>query len=131
MIIFNKINWLYPGVKQDRVSRNMFAASLALVMDSKIVRIIIIDREYLDLFIKAQRFEESDLPIHQEKNLYPVKIIKESGESEDLICDEMLYAILLSEPTIVHLSNRFKYYEILTEGWSYINNEFIIPGVHE
>lgn len=131
MIIFNDINWLYPGVKLDRVNRNMLAASIALIIDSEIVKIIIIDKEYMDLFVKAQRFEESQFPINIDKGLYPVKIIKEFGEEEILICDEMLYAILLSEPKIVHLSNRFKYYKILTEGWSYINDEFVIPGVHE
>jgi hypothetical protein len=131
MLIFNDINWLYSGVKLDRVNRGMLAASLALVIDSEIVRIIIIDKEYKELFVNAQRFEESELPINKDKNLYPVKIIKESGQEELLVCDEMLYAILLSEPKIVHLTNRFKYYEILTEGWSYINDEFIIPGVNE
>jgi hypothetical protein len=131
MLIFNDINWLYSGVKLDRVNRGMFAASLALVIDSEIVRIIIIDKEYKELFVNAQRFEESELPINKDRNLYPVKIIKESGQEELLVCDEMLYAILLSEPKIVHLTNRFKYYEILTEGWSYINDEFIIPGVNE
>jgi len=131
MIIFNDINWLYPGVKLDRVNRGMFAASLALVIDSQIVRIIIIDKEYKDLFVNAQKFEESNLPVYKDRNLYPVKIIKESGEEEVLVCDEMLYAILLSDPKIIHLSNKFKYYEILTEGWSYINDEFIIPGIHE
>jgi hypothetical protein len=131
MLIFNDINWLYSGVKLDRVNRGMLAASLALVIDSKIVRIIIIDKEYKELFVNAQRFEESELPINKDRNLYPVKIIKESGQEELLVCDEMLYAILLSEPKIVHLTNRFKYYEILTEGWSYINDEFIIPGVNE
>jgi hypothetical protein len=131
MLIFNDINWLYSGVKLDRVNRGMLAASLALVIDSEIVRIIIIDKEYKELFVNAQRFEESELPINKDRNLYPVKIIKESGQEELLVCDEMLYAILLSEPKIVHLTNRFKYYEILTEGWSYINDEFIIPGVNE
>jgi len=131
MLIFNDINWLYSGVKLDRVNRGMLAASLALVIDSEIVRIIIIDKEYKELFVSAQRFEESELPINKDRNLYPVKIIKESGQEELLVCDEMLYAILLSEPKIVHLTNRFKYYEILTEGWSYINDEFIIPGVNE
>lgn len=131
MLIFNDINWLYYGVKLDRVNRGMLAASLALVIDSEIVRIIIIDKEYKELFVNAQRFEESELPINKDRNLYPVKIIKESGQEELLVCDEMLYAILLSEPKIVHLTNRFKYYEILTEGWSYINDEFIIPGVNE
>jgi hypothetical protein len=131
MLIFNDINWLYSGFKLDRVNRGMLAASLALIIDSQIVRIIIIDKEYKELFTNAKRFEESEFPIHKDRNLYPVKIIKESGEEELLVCDEMLYAILLSEPKIVHLTNRFKYYEILTEGWSYTNDEFIIPGVHE
>ena len=129
MLIFNDINWLKPGVKEDRISRDMYAKSIALVIDSQIVKIIIIDEEYLDFFINAVGFEESPYQTDEASGLYAVDFVRSSGEKETLICDEMLHAIFLSKPQVIYLTDRFKNYKMLREGWYYIDEEFIVPGI--
>lgn len=131
MLNFNSINWLFPGIKFDRVEKGMLAKSIALVIDNIIVKIIIIDEEYASMFLNAKLFKESIYPNDLEKEAYVVDIVDQNDHVEHLICDEMLYSILLSEPSIFLLDRRYKYYESLAEGWHYINGEFVIPGVKE
>ena len=47
------------------------------------------------------------------------------------LCDEMLQAILLSNPIIARIEEHHKYKELVMTGWSYIDGEFVIPGEME
>jgi hypothetical protein len=127
-INYSDVDWTKPGAKKQRVDNGTFAYWIVCVMDSEVVRNLIIDEWFGEKLLKAKTFEDAS----SASNPFLVKIIIENEEAINLICDEMLHAILVSKPTLVKIDKtKHKHYQIIDIGWSYINEDFIIPGEME
>jgi hypothetical protein len=126
MIDLNDINWNMPGVKQSRLDNGILGEALTLIIDSKVVSVLCIDKDFSDILCSATGFEE----VNYNDNFFYVKVIT-SSEEHLFKCDEMTQAILLSNCDLKPILERHKYKEMVSTGWSYLNEEFVIPGEME
>ena len=123
MIDLNDINWNNPGVKQSRVDNGALGEALAMVINSKVVSVLCIDKDFSDILCSAISFEEIDY----NDNFFYVKVIT-LNEEYLFKCDEMTQAILLSNCELRPILETHRHKEMVTVGWSYLNEEFVIPG---
>jgi len=85
------------------------------------------DRWFSDLMETIDSFVEN--PDYSSEDLFAIDLIKDGAVVDTLMCSEKIRAILLSSPTLVGWTKeKHKYAEMITVGWKYINNDFIIPG---
>lgn len=125
MINLNDCLWTKPGIKQDRIDRGLQGESLCIIIDSVVVHILPIDKDLSD---KIKNAEFSDGGIIGDQ--FCVNLIFDNG-IDQLLCDEKTYAVLLSEPIFSPILESHRYKEMVSEGWSFINGEFVIPGEME
>jgi hypothetical protein len=126
MINLNDINWNNPGVKQSRMDSGTLGEALAMIINSKVVSVLCIDKDFSDILCSATSFEEIDY----NDNSFYVKVIT-LNEEYLFKCDEMTQAILLSNCDLKPILEIHKYKEMVSVGWSYLNEEFVIPGEME
>jgi hypothetical protein len=128
-IIQDDIDWSLPGVKAKKMEDGTQGSPIALVVGDEVALTMAVDKEFADILISADSFEEdpeSDESIFK----YIVKI--NHGENvTQFRCTEMVYAILLSNPNVLLISDIYKHYRYVAPGWKFINNEFILPGEFE
>lgn len=127
IINFDTVHWSSSGVKLDKVASGIQGSATCLIINTKIVKIIPIDLDFHNILCEATEFKEGQ----QKYDIYPVEILRSGKEKILLLCDEMLQAILLSDPIIAKIEEHHKYKELVGVGWSYIDGEFIIPGEME
>ena len=130
MINFNDINWLTPGIKLDRVEKGLEGRSVCILIDNITVHIIHVDLHFKEMLYSATEFLDGGI-INEENDEFLIKITKQDNSTEDLVCNEMLYSLLLSEPKFAIIEEHHKYKEFVSPGWHYINGEFVIPGEME
>jgi hypothetical protein len=124
-INYSDVDWTKPGAKKQRVDNGTFASWVVCVMDSKVVRNLIMDEWFDEILLNAKTFED----VSSANNPFLVKITSKNGKITNLVCDEMLYAILLSEPTLVKIDKtKHTHYKLIDTGWSYIDGDFVVPG---
>ena len=130
MIIYKDVDWSTPGVKQNRIDNNIEGGKpLAFIIDSEVVLTMATDRWFADFMETIQEFRESTIP-ENNGNFY-IDLIKDNEIIDTLVCDEMVYSILLSNAKVVGYTGENKYAEYIIPGWKYINGEFVIPGEME
>lgn len=130
MINFNDINWLMPGIKLDRIEKGITGKSVCILIDNVTVHIIHVDLDFKEMLCSATEFVDGGI-INEENDEFVIKITKEDKSIEDLVCNEMLYSLLLSDPKFATIEDHHKYKEFVSPGWHYIDGEFIIPGEME
>jgi hypothetical protein len=124
-INYSDVDWTKPGAKKQRVDNGTFASWIVCVMDSIVVRNLIMDDWFDKVLLNVKKFEDAS----SANNPFLVKITSNNEKITHLVCDEMLYAILLSEPTLIKIDKtKHKNYQLVDVGWSYIDGDFIIPG---
>lgn len=127
IVNFDTVHWSSSGVKLDKVASGIEGSATCLIINNKVVKIIPIDLDFHNILCEATEFKEG-----QEKyDIYPVEIVRPGKERMLFLCDEMLQAILLSNPIIARIEEHHKYKELVMTGWSYIDGEFVIPGEME
>ena len=125
---YDDLNWSMPGVKQQRVQNGITGSWVVCVMEGEVVKNLLIDSSFADTLLSALSFEE----VVTTDGSFCVKITTKDNTKIELTCDEMLQAILLSEPTLVKINpDLHKHYQLITTGWKYINEDFVIPGEME
>ena len=123
MIDLNDINWNNPGVKQSKIDSGTLGEALTLIIDSKVVSVLCIDKYFSDILCSAIDFQE----IESDSNEFYVNVI--TSDNEYLFkCDEMTQAILLSNCELRPILETHRHKEMVAVGWSYLNEEFVIPG---
>ena len=121
---YEDVDWLKPGVKKQRVENGQLAVLIWCIMDSKVVKPLIVDEWFGEKLLKAKTFADAA----SANNPFLVKITIEDEETINLVCDEMLYAILLSEPTLIKIpKNADVHLQEIDLGWSYIDGKFTPP----
>ena len=126
MIDLNDINWNNPGVKQSKIDIGITGEALTLIIDSKVVSVLCIDKSFSDILCSAIDFQE----VESDSNEFYVNVI--TSDNEYLFkCDEMTQAILLSNCELRPILETHRHKEMVAVGWSYLNEEFVIPGEME
>jgi hypothetical protein len=124
MINLNEEDWFLQGVKIKQVAAGKTAMQLALIIDGEIVSFIGVSPEIADKFLNASII--SDIG-ETEPGLFEFNI-----DGETIKSNEKIYSIMLSEPTIVHVTlDSQRHADKAEEGWLYQGGQFIIPGVYE
>lgn len=127
MINLQEEDWFIPGVKQSKVALGESAKQLAFVIGGEVAFFIGVKEEIADILISANSFSECETV----NGLFCVTFAL-NGVVDQILCNEMTQAGLLSNPEIVHVNKDIqKYAELAEPGWLYVNGQFIVPGVYE
>jgi hypothetical protein len=130
MINFNDISWAYPGIKEDRVKKDLKGKSVCILIDNVTAHIIHVDIDFQEFLYSITDFEDGGC-INEEEEIFCIKLIKDEKVVEELHCYEMLYALLLSGPKFATIEEHHRHRYYVTDGWHYIDDQFIIPGEME
>jgi hypothetical protein len=124
MINLNEEDWFIQGVKATQLAAGRTAMQIALIIDGAIVSFIGVSPEIAEKFLNLSTV--SDIG-ETSPGLFEFSIDGEIVQS-----NEMIYSIMLSEPTIVHVNLDIQRHADKAEiGWLYQGGQFIIPGVYE
>jgi hypothetical protein len=127
MINLQEEDWFIPGVKQAKTQIGESAKQLAVVIDGEVAFFLGLKEEIATKLINATGFSECE----KIDNLFCIYINNEESV-EQVLCNEMTQAALLSEPQLVYVDKEVQRHAELTEpGWLYVNGQFIVPGVYE
>ena len=127
MINLQEEDWFIPGVKQTKVGLGESAKQIAVVIDGEIAFFIGVKEDIADALIGATTFSECE----GANGLFCVSFIKD-GTTDQILCNEMTQAALLSNPELVYVDKEVQRHAELAEaGWLYVDGQFIVPGVYE
>jgi hypothetical protein len=127
MINLQEEDWFIPGVKLAKVAAGESAKQMAIVIDGSIAFFIGVKDEIADKLIKAVNFFECE----NINDLFCVSFTYENSVDQ-ILCNEMTQAALLSNPKFVYVDKDLQRHAELAEpGWLYIDGQFIVPGVYE
>ena len=124
MINLNEEDWFIQGVKATQLAAGRTAMQLALIIDGEIASFIGVSSEIAEKFLNASVI--SDLG-ETSPGIFEFNLDGETVKS-----NEKIYSIMLSDPSIVHVSlDAQRHADKAEEGWLYQGGQFIIPGVYE
>jgi hypothetical protein len=127
MINLQEEDWFIPGVKQTKVELGESAKQIAVIIDKEVAFFLGVKEEIANKLINATDFSECQ----QSEGLFCVSFVFE-GSTEQVFCNEMTQAGLLSNPELVYVNKEIQRHAELAEaGWLYQNGQFIVPGVYE
>ena len=127
MINLQEEDWFIPGVKIGKVAAGESAKQVAFIIDGSIAFFIGVKEEIATKLINATSFFECE----NINNLFCVSIVY-NGEVDQILCNEMTQAALLSNPELVLVDKEIQRHAELAEpGWLYVDGQFIVPGVYE
>ena len=127
MINLQEEDWFIPGVKQGKVAAGESAKQIAIIIDASIAFFIGVKEEIGNRLINATDFFECE----NINNLFCVSFVY-NGEVDQILCNEMTQAALLSNPEFVLVDKEIQRHAELAEpGWLYVDGQFIVPGVYE
>ena len=127
MINLQEEDWFIPGVKIGKVAAGESAKQVAFIIDGSIAFFIGVKEEIATKLINATSFFECE----NVNNLFCVSIVY-NGEVDQILCNEMIQAALLSSPELVLVDKEIQRHAELAEpGWLYVDGQFIVPGVYE
>lgn len=127
MINLQEEDWFIPGVKQGKVAIGESAKQIAIVIDGSIAFFIGVKEEIATKLINATDFLECEMV----NELFCVSVFY-NNQLDQILCNEMTQAALLSNPDIVLVDKEIQRHAELAEpGWLYVDGQFIVPGAYE
>ena len=124
MINLNEEDWFLEGVKSIQVASGKTAKQIALIIDGAIVSFIGVSPEIAEKFLNSSVISDTG---ETSPGIFEFNIDGETVKS-----NEKIYSIMLSDPTIVHVSlDAQTHADKAEEGWLYQGGQFVIPGVYE
>ena len=127
MINLQEEDWFIPGIKQAKINLGESAKQIAVVLDEQIAFFIGVKHEIAEKIINGTNFFECEAV----NGLFCVSFISE-GELDQILCNEMTQAALLSNPQLVYVDKDIQRHAEKAEvGWIYRDSQFIVPGVYE
>lgn len=127
MINLQEEDWFIPGVKQGKVAAGETARQIAIILDGSIAFFIGVKDEIADKLMNATSFFECE----NTNNLFCVSFTY-NNSVDQILCNEMTQAALLSNPQFVYVDKDLQRHAELAEpGWIYVDGQFIVPGVYE
>jgi len=127
MINLQEEDWFIPGVKMAKVAAGESAKQLAIIIDGTVAFFIGVQEDIATKLINSTSF----FGCESVNDLFCVSIVN-NGEVDQVLCNEMTQAALLSNPQLVYVDKNIQRHAELAEpGWLYIDGQFIVPGVYE
>jgi hypothetical protein len=127
MINLQKEDWFIPGVKVAKVAAGESAKQVAIIIDGTVAFFIGVQEDIATKLINSTSFFECE----SINDLFCVSIVN-NGEVDQVLCNEMTQAALLSNPQLVYVDKDIQRHAELAEpGWLYVDGQFIVPGVYE
>jgi hypothetical protein len=127
MINLQEEDWFIPGVKQTKVGLGESAKQIAVVLDGQVAFFIGVKEEIAEKLINGISFSECEAV----NGLFCLSFISD-GVLDQILCNEMTQAALLSNPQLVYVDKAVQRHAELAEvGWLYVDDQFIVPGVYE
>lgn len=127
MINLQEEDWFIPGVKMAKVAAGESAKQLAIIIDGTVAFFIGVQEDIATKLINSTSFFECE----SVNDLFCVSIVN-NGEVDQVLCNEMTQAALLSNPQLVYVDKNIqRHAELAESGWLYIDGQFIVPGVYE
>ena len=136
MIFLDAENWFVQGIKQIKMEQGKTAELIAIVIDTEVADIIAIDPQVCFKLLNSTNFQECQV-VSEENNLFCVSFEymdtkTKSMAYDSVICNERFFSIFMSDPKFIRvIEGVHKYGDIVKAGWSYINEQFVIPGEYE
>lgn len=129
MINYLSVLWQTAEDKQYKKENNIAGMAVAYVINKEVVHTDVLDASVGSILCSAHDFTENN--VDQVNNLYTVNIIKDNTVIDTVVCDEMIYSILLSDPKIFDIDNGHEYARLVAPGWKFLDGTFKLPGVYE
>jgi hypothetical protein len=127
MINLQKEDWFIPGVKVAKVAAGESAKQVAIIIDGTVAFFIGVQEDIATKLVNSTSFFECE----SINDLFCVSIVN-NGEVDQVLCNEMTQAALLSNPQLVYVDKDIQRHAELAEpGWLYVDGQFIVPGVYE
>jgi hypothetical protein len=129
VINYSEVMWRTQEDKQRRWQNNIKGMALAFVIDEDVVYTDAVDASFGSILCLADSFTENWAD--ELNNVYSVNVIKNGSVIEEVVCDELIYSLLLSEAKVYDIDNGHRHANLVMEGWKFLDGTFKLPGVHE
>jgi hypothetical protein len=123
MINIKEVDWKHIP-KDIIINSDIEGKAVAFIIDTDVVETIAATDWFIDLMLSVDFFEDGGSD--ELNNLFYLNLIKDNEIIESLVCEEKLYAILLSGAKIIELNEQYENYLAVYPGWHFINNDFVI-----
>ena len=129
MIDYSLVMWKTAEDKQVKKDNNIAGMAIAYVIDEEVVHTDAVDASVGSILCSADSFTEES--IDEANNTYTVNIIKDNEVIETVVCDEMIYSMLVSDARVYDIDNGHEHARLVTEGWKFLDGTFKLPGAYE
>ena len=129
MINYSEIVWKTAEDKQYKQENNIKGMAIAYVIGDDVVNGDVIDFWAGEILCSADSFIENN--VDELNGIYTVDIIKDNIIINTIVCDEMIYSILLSDAKVYDIDDGHQYARLVMEGWKFLDGTFKLPGVYE
>ncbi len=126
MINYSEVVWRTQEDKQRKFG-SIKAMAIAFVIDQEVVFTDVVDASFGDILCSADSFTEDS--VDELNNVYSVNIIKDETVIDTIICDEMIYSLLLSDAKPYDIDDGHEHAKLVVEGWKFLDGTFKLPGV--
>lgn len=127
MINYSDVMWRTMEDKQTKLAQSIKGMAIAYVIDQEVVFTDAVDVDFGNILCSADSFTE-DWALN---NVYSVNIIKDNEVIETVVCDEMIYSLLLSEAKVYDIDDGHEHARLVAEGWKFVDGTFKLPGAQE
>jgi len=129
MINYSLVMWRSQEDKQHKIENNIKGMAIAYVINEDVVFTDSVDNWVGSILCSADSFAE--VSSDPENNTYTLEVIKNDTVIDTVVCDEMIYSILLSDAKVYDIDNGHEHAKMVVEGWKFLNGTFKLPGVYE
>jgi hypothetical protein len=129
MINIEQVDWSYGINKEIDLSKGGRALAIAFIIDRDVVETLPLAYNFAENILNSDSFSDATDNFSKIDNRFIVNIIKNNNVVESLICNEMLYSILLSNPKMIDITTNDIYSNanMVAPGWKYFDNKFHEP----
>jgi hypothetical protein len=129
MINYSSVLWKNSEDKANKKENGIAGMAIAYVVDGEVAHTDVIDASAGSILCSADSFTEN--AIDESNGTYTVNIIKDSANIDTVVCDEMIYSILLSNAKVFNIDDGHEYARLVAPGWKYLDDTFKLPGEYE
>lgn len=129
MISYQEVRWQTQEDKQNKKENNIAGMAIAYIVNNEVVHTDALDASVGSILCSADSFTENN--VDALNNSYTLNIINNNEVVDTLLCDEMIYSILLSDAKVIDIDNGHKYARLVAVGWKFLDNTFKLPGQYE
>ena len=125
MINYSEVAWRSLEDKQRKFG-SIKGMAIAYVIDQEVVFTDTVDADFGAVLCSADSFTEES--VDELNNVYSVNIVKDATVLETVVCDEMIYSLLLSEAKVYDIDDGHEHARLVAEGWKFLDGTFKLPG---